>query len=243
MIEDEDPYSVTSPLEIKSLLKTVQRRKALVRMHIKGTESAIVTTILEVDADSNSLLVDTANDGEFNLRVQRAQAVLFDAMVDGVKVQFQADSITSSTHDKLPALRVPLPQSLLRIQRRESYRVEVPLSLQTNCRFRLPNGKPGPVLRVRDISAGGFSVIDSDQEIEAEVGSFLDGCELNLAEVGPVPVALRLVRSTEETLPNGKKQNILGIKFFDISRPAQFKVQQFITILERKQNARRRGFE
>jgi c-di-GMP-binding flagellar brake protein YcgR len=61
--------------------------------------------------------------------------------------------------------------------------------------------------------------------------------------VGAVPVVLRLVRITEDTLPNGKKQQILGMKFFDISRPAQFKVQQFITILERKQNARRRGFE
>lgn len=243
MIEDEDPFSVTSPLEIKSLLKNVQRRKALVRMHIKGSDSSIVTTILDLDPESNSILVDIANDGEFNRRVQEAKAVLFDAMVDGVKVQFESSNITSSTHEKLPALRVPLPETLLRIQRRESYRVEVPMSMQTTCLFRLPNGKPGPVLRIRDISAGGFSAIDPDNDINSEIGTFFDGCELNLPEVGQVPVALRLVRITEETLPNGKKQHILGIKFFDISRPSQFKVQQFITVLERKQNARRRGFE
>jgi c-di-GMP-binding flagellar brake protein YcgR len=243
MIEEEDPFTVTSPLEIKSLLKSVQRRKALVRMHIKGTEASIVTTILHVDADSSSLLVDTASDSEFNQRVLRSPTIMFDTMVDGVKIQFQAGGITTATYDKLPALRVPLPETLLRIQRRDSYRVEVPMSLQTTCRFSLPNGKPGPVMRIRDISAGGISVIGAENELEAEMGSFFDPCELSLPEVGAVPVVLRLVRITEDTLPNGKKQQILGMKFFDISRPAQFKVQQFITILERKQNARRRGFE
>lgn len=243
MIE-EDPYSVTAPLEIKSLLKTVQRRKALVRMHIKGSDASIVTTILDVDNATNSVLVDIANDNEFNQRVMRAEGVSFDAMVDGVKVQFQSGNITAATHDGLPALRVPIPDTLLRIQRRESYRVEVPLSLHTHCRFRLPDGKPGPVLRIRDISAGGISAIDTGNElVDTEEGTILDGCELSLPEVGQVPLSLRLVRISDEALPNGKQQRILGLKYFNINNATQFKVQQFITILERRQNARRRGFE
>jgi c-di-GMP-binding flagellar brake protein YcgR len=238
---EEDPYSVTSPLEIKSLLKSVQRRKALVRMHIKGTDASIVTTILDVLDDS--LLVDIANNTDFNQHVMRAANVSFDAMVDGVKVQFTSGKIGSANHGGLPALRVPMPETVLRIQRRDAYRVEVPMSLQASCRFRMPDGKPGPVLRIRDISSGGISVTDAAQELGADQGTIFDSCELVLPETGNIELSVRLVRKTEETLPNGKKQDILGLKFFNLSRPVQFRVQQFITVLERRQNARRRGFE
>ncbi|NLY26928.1 MAG: flagellar brake protein [Alcaligenaceae bacterium] len=241
--DDDDPFSVTSPLEIKALLKSIMKRNVLMRMHIKGTESSIVTTVLDVNADANAMIVDIAKDTGFNRQATRANDVAFDAMLDGVRVQFSSAGISTTEHHGLPALSVPIPAKVLRIQRREAYRVEIPIANPAVCRFFDADGKPGAALQARDISAGGISLVDPMKQLDNTVGSMFDDCELMLPDVGTAKISVRLVRASDEKLPNGKEQRVLGLRYFNLGKPVQFMIQQYITAIERRLNARRRGFE
>lgn len=241
--DDDDPFSVTSPLEIRALLKSLMKRAVLVRMHIKGTDASILTTVLDINPDTNAVIIDVAKDQGFNRQVTRAHDVAFDAMLDGVRVQFHSAGITMTEHHGLPALSMPMPGKVLRIQRREAYRVEVPVANPAQCRFFDPDGKPGATLQVRDVSAGGLSLFDPMKQLDNTIGTLFDDCELVLPDVGTAKISLRLVRSSDETLPNGKEQRVFGVRYFNTSKPVQFMIQQYITAIERRQNARRRGFE
>src|SRR5690606_29735085 len=132
--DSSDPYLTSSQLEIVRLLRAIEARKSLLRMHLKGRAVAIVTTILDVDAANHRLTVDVSSDPDFNERIISAQEVTFDTMLDKIHIQFSTSNITHCQHDNLPALSMPMPQTLSRIQRREYYRVDIPVTNPASCK-------------------------------------------------------------------------------------------------------------
>ena len=61
---DEDPFLLTAPLEIRSILRTVRRHAALVRMYVKGNpDLSIMTTVLAFDEGASAEVVDEGRTG------------------------------------------------------------------------------------------------------------------------------------------------------------------------------------
>lgn len=243
--DEEDPFLVTSTLEIQSLLRSIEDKGAMLRMQIEGRTVAIVTTILEVDGDTRTMVVDNSADDDFNRRITSAEKVTFETNLDKVRIQFSVSQVTPCLQDNLPALQVPFPESIRRVQRREYYRVDVPVSEPAWCTIVLPAAEGGKTVKldIKDISAGGISVLDNDHVLNNEMGTVYADCRLDLPDAGTVVSSLRIMRSLDEKLNNGKETRLLGCKFFNLSNPMNFIVQQYIGKLERKLNAKRRGFE
>ncbi len=243
--DEEDPFLVTSRLEIQSLLRSIEEKKALLRMHVEGRTVAIITTILEIDAGNDTLIVDNSADEDFNRRISSAEKVSFETNLDKVRIQFSVHQVSPCLHDDLPALRIPFPESIRRVQRREYYRVDIPVSEPALCTLSIADGKGAKnvKLKIQDISAGGISVLDNDHLLDNSLGTVYKDCSLELPEAGTVVTGLQIMRSLDETLLNDKKIRLLGCKFHNLSNPMNFIVQQYIGKLERKLNAKRRGFE
>ncbi|MDS1140493.1 flagellar regulator YcgR PilZN domain-containing protein [Pusillimonas sp. SM2304] len=243
--DNGDPYQTSSQLEIVRLLRSIEARKALLRMHLKGRAVAIVTTILEVDAANHRLIVDVSSDPDFNERIIKAQSVTFDTMLDKIHIQFSTTDITPCLQDNLPALSMPIPQTLSRIQRREYYRVDTPVTHPASCKIPI-KGEHGTIehsLIVKDISAGGVSLVDADHILDNSKGATYKHCKLELPEVGSVVTELRVMRSQDESLANDVERRVIGCKFVNLPNPMQIMVQHYIGLLERKLNAKRRGFD
>jgi c-di-GMP-binding flagellar brake protein YcgR len=168
--------------------------------------------------------------------------VLFETNLDKVRIQFSVQQITACLQDGRPALRAPFPESIRRVQRREYYRVEVPVTEPAWCTIPMPQGKIVK-LEIKDISAGGISVLDNSHLLDTSEDMLYKDCRLELPETGTVVADLQIKRSLHETLSNDKKIHMLGCRFHDLSNPMNFMVQQYIGKLERKLNAKRRGFE
>ena len=243
--DEEDPFLVTSPLEIQSLLRSIATKGVLLRMQIEGRTVAIVTTILDVDADNGVFIVDNSAEEDFNRRVVNADKVLFETTLDKVRIEFSVGKMDSCMQDGRPALRASLPDSVNRIQRREYYRVEIPVSNRAICTVATPGSKAGKQvsLDIKDISAGGISVLDNDRVLNNTLHTVFRACKLDLPEAGTVITDLQIVRSQDDTLANGRPSRSLGFAFINLSNPMNFIVQQYIGKLERKLNAKRRGFE
>lgn len=244
--QDEDPFVLTSPLEIRSILRTVQRHAILVRMYIKGNpDQSIMTTVLAFDETANRVVVDCSPDPELNKRLVNAQTVVFETQIDRIHVSFAAKDLQQASHDNLPALSFPLPASIRRVQRREFYRVEIPLGEPISCSVLITERGKAPrrvIAKLKDISAGGVALVDADNELPHESGITLRNAVITLPEVGEVTVDLDVVRVHTVVLPNKKEIVELGCKFIDIPNAASMLVQSYIGRLERRLNAKRLGY-
>lgn len=244
-MNDDDPFLVTSKYEIFSLLRSMQVKGALLRMHIPGREVAIITTILEADNSTNTFIVDNSADEDFNRRIVKAEEISFDTLLDKIQISFTASEAVACMHDQRPAIMLPIPEAVTRIQRREYYRIDIPVTAPAFCFFTVldSSGTRTVKLEIKDISAGGISVQDHDHSLVHTQGSIFKDCRMELPESGTVACDLRLMRALNVTLPNGKETWHLGCRFIELPGAMNIIVQNYIGKLERKLNAKRRGFD
>src|SRR5699024_10981172 len=92
-------------------------------------------------------------------------------------------------HDGRQALQFPFPHALRRIQRRDHFRVDIPVSAPLWCQVPASE-KTTETLRVKDISAGGLALFDPETLVDAGVGSRLEACTLELPDIGTITFTL-----------------------------------------------------
>lgn len=242
MPNTDDTFLISSYLEIRSLLRAVQNQGTLLRMHTKNHTLALVTTLLDIDDDTQSIIVDNSPDDAFNRRLVQAGSVSFEAMLDKVRIVFTSAGAQACVHDQRPALQLPFPESMQRVQRRESYRVDIPVTMSALATIFNPDANI-TCLVIKDISAGGVSLIDDANTLNNTPGTIYRNCSISLPDVGQIVTDLQIRRSHDITLPSGKKACIIGCQFINLSNPKRIQVQNFIGRLERKLNARFQGLD
>eukprot|EP01030_Chromulinospumella_sphaerica_P010027 gene10027-9835_t len=229
-------------VEIISLLRGIGAKKQLIRMLIQGENDVCVTSILDVDEDSNTVILDTAVDTAQNKRILSASRLSFETSLDKVRILFAADGASATTYGGSPAYRIPVPASLIRLQRREYYRIATPVSNPVRVLLKLPEELGGPTsFPLADISCGGIAILDNKMVLGEAIGREFKECKLELPEIGPVITDLQVRNSLDLTLLNNKSNRRLGCEFMNISRGNLAAVQRYITRLERERNARIAG--
>lgn len=242
MSDSDDPFLVTTPLGIKSVLRALVIQKTWVHMRLDQHSQTTITTLLDVDPDQDHIIVDVASDANFNQHLTQASLVHFDAQVDRVRVQFHTGQATPYVYEQRDALWLPYPGSVRRLQRRDHFRIDIPVTTPLFCERPLKTGQ-SLTLPVKDISAGGVALMDRKEEIAETEGALLRRCIFELDEVGSVEVNLRIRRISNQLLGDGKPTRVIACEF-DHPAPADaIKIQNYIVRLERMLNARRRGFD
>lgn len=236
-------YEVESRREIVALLRQIGEKHQLVRMLIKGEADVCVTTVLEVDPDTNTMVLDRSIERMQNERIVEAGKVRCETSLDKIRILFNAENLRHTLFEGEAALRADIPASLIRLQRREYYRMETPVSNPVRAIIPLPPelGAGTGVFPLHDISCGGIAILDNKLQLDTTIGSTIPNCRIELPEVGPVTVALQVRNSLDMTLLNNKTNRRIGLQFVDISRGGMAGVQRYITKLERERNARLAG--
>jgi c-di-GMP-binding flagellar brake protein YcgR len=241
---DYSPYQVHSRREIIALLRSLQEHGQLVSLLINGGSEAVVTSILDVDSVNNVVIVDSAPNKDLNDRIVKSDNVSFETFLDRIRILFFSDDVRSCMHDNLPALCFSIPLTLIRLQRREFYRVATPVANPVRCVITPldEDGKPlEPVSTyLQNISAGGIALVDEKKALDNTIGLIYKNCRLDLPGGTPVTTSLQ-VRNSQELTFNGRSLRRLGCMFINLPSAALAAVQRYITKLEREQNARSTG--
>lgn len=242
-LEDWHDYEVGSRREIVALLRQIGEKHGLIRMLIKGEADVCVTSILAVDEDSNTLVLDRSIDPDQNTRIMAAPRVKCETSLDKIRILFGAGNLSATTWRGEPALRCDLPPTLIRLQRREYYRMPTPVTnpVRALVPVLIDAGGGMGVFPLHDISVGGIALLDSRLQLGTVVGRVIEGCRIELPEIGPISTSLEIRNSLDLTLLNHKTTRRLGCQFVDISRGALAAVQRYITKLERERNAKLAG--
>jgi len=239
------PYLVHSRMEVASLFYTLVKEKPLVSMLINHGSEAVVTSILHFDDKKNVVIVDGAPNEELNKRIVSSDSVSFESSLDNIRILFFSSHVKTCIFNESPALSFKLPETLVRLQRRDFYRVKTPILNPIKCTIQIPDrsGKVSKTVcaNVQNISAGGLSLADDQKALDSTQGRRFSNCRIDIPGSTPIVVTLQVKSSQEITFANGKSILVVGCMFVDMPNNVLSLVQRYITKLEREQNARSSG--
>lgn len=242
-LENWHDFEISSRREIIALLRNIGEKNQLIRMLIHGEADVCVTSILDVDPDTSTVILDRSINREQNERILGARRVSFETTLDKIRILFACDGVTETTYENSPALKIALPTTLVRLQRREFYRMATPVSNPVRAIIPMPEelGGGSAIFPLSDISCGGIAILDNKLVLGNTIGNNYEGCRIDLPDIGTVLTTLQIRNSLDLTLLNNKSNRRLGCHFIDISRGNLAMVQRYITKLERERNARIAG--
>jgi c-di-GMP-binding flagellar brake protein YcgR len=242
-LENWHDYVVVSRREIVALLRQIGEKSQLVRLMIKGDLDVCVTSLLHVDPDTNTIILDRSVSREQNERIVSAGTVRCETSLDKIRILLALENLREVTFEGGNALRADIPASLIRLQRREFYRMQAPVTHPVLAVIPLPLELGGgtTTFPLADISCGGVALLDNQHQLGATIGETFINCRIDLPEIGPVICSLQVRNTVDMTLLNNKTSRRLGCRFADISRANMAAVQRYITKLERERNARMAG--
>ena len=228
-------FAIHSRSEIIFLLRTIQKRKLLVNLDLPDSRHCVITSVLAVDEANNALILDSARDDALNLELLAGHRAEFSCSVDGVAISFAIGAVRACDYDRLPALRVALPGSLIRLQRREHFRVQLPITHPVKCIVPpTENSELEPITaNIIDIGCGGVAIAESSGRLGTETGRTLPECRLLLPEVEMIVTTLEVWNSAQIRLQNGAYQTRFGCKFIGLPNDMVASLQRFIMDLER----------
>lgn len=242
-LENWHDFEVESQREIVALLRSIGEKNQLIRMQVHGESEVCVTSILDIDADRQIVILDRPVDTGQSRRMVAASGITFETSLDKIRILFSSNSVEECMHGDMPALKMAVPDTLIRLQRREYYRMNTPVS--NPVRVTIPmvteEGTTNMPFPLADISCGGIAIMDNKLVLGDTIGKNYQGCRIDLPEIGIITVTLQIRNSLDMTLLNNKLNRRLGCQFVDLSRGTLAQVQRYITRLERERNARIAG--
>lgn len=242
-IDEDDPiysrYLVHSRQEIAQVLRAVGRQTEMVTAYFNRGNEFFLTSIVEADPNTGRLIVDCGTDEAVNGRAVAGGRVMFVTSQDRVKVQFSVARLERVQYQGKPAFRAPFPTELLKLQRREYYRLAMPVGSPVMCVIPIASGKLE--LTVADISVGGAALSGFPLSETLEIGQQFSNARIVLPEEGTIVSALEVRNIQELTLRTGAQVRRAGCRFIDIPAAHQAIIQRYIIRVDRERRALVRG--
>lgn len=233
-------YLLRSPREVLAVLRQVATQGDLITIYFNSGKDFLLTTLLEVN--DKEALFDRGSNAEMNQRALAAEKLFCITRHDKVKLQFILPGVREVEQQGRKVLAAPLPETLLRLQRREYYRLHTPITRPLMCQIPVAMTDGSVQIyehNVIDISLGGLSLQVGDVPFEA--GQEWHDCTLDLPQIGVLTLTLRILNFYDIILRNGQRSQRAGCRFVDIPASAQNLIQRYIVRIERERKARESG--
>ncbi len=244
---EERECRITSAREIESIVRDTAHSGANTALYYNPNNNFIMTTILDVDEDG--MWLEPGRSATANFEIKSSKLLRLVSAHNQVKIQFTVGSASSVSYDGHPALFVPLPDSLYRLQRREFFRLALPPTEQLHCIVNITSPKTECVpiqndqhdmtvidieMPATDISGGGIGLVHKEGEDDIRVGETYSACQINLPETGTILVDI-LVKNIIPLSTTRAGQTILraGCEFKSLDAQTANKLQRFITEKQR----------
>jgi c-di-GMP-binding flagellar brake protein YcgR len=193
-----------------------------------------LTSILAIDPEKNTMVMDYGIDEALNQKALATKKLTFITSLDRIKIEFVCTSIKKICFEDGDAFIVNFPDSLVRMQRRNYFRVVTPATSPLKCVIPLPEEQEGNAAEITllDISCGGVAVIDHHPIISFDPETIFENCQINLPNAGTIITDIQVRNTYEVTLRNGLACKRAGCEFITLPSNMLAMVQRYITRLE-----------
>lgn len=237
--EELEKFTTQNRREILFYLHQLINDGERVSVVFDGGNETVLTVLLDIDEAENMLVFDWGGSETANRKLLRCERNFFVCSPHGVKNQFMTGLVYETTYKKRPAFATRLPTQYTRLQRREFFRLVLPLTRRPPCLLRQDDGSTLQ-LSVVDISIGGIAAELTGGKLDYAIGQTLKGARIELKGIGTLDVDLE-VRNSGEVQRGGKVAARIGCQFVKLSHAMENQLQRFITDVQREERARLNG--
>jgi c-di-GMP-binding flagellar brake protein YcgR len=242
---DYSQYLLYSKSEILSVLRSLIQKGSLITVHFDQGHAFLLTSMLTLTPDNAQFILDIGSNDEMNRKALLARILIFTTVLDKVKIQFRLKALTMTQYDGRSAFLGAVPETLLRLQRREYFRLATPIANRINliATTRPREGSPLTIeIPLLDISGGGVGLMATPELAPFfNKGDTLDDCKIILADEGLLLATLYVRNMFDVTTRSGAQYVRVGCEFVDLPSPRLSMVQRYITRIERERKARLSG--
>jgi c-di-GMP-binding flagellar brake protein YcgR len=226
--EIEDKYFLLSRIEILSVLNELAHRREPVSVYFGGGQHFILTVLLSARPDG--LVFDLGGDEKANRLLEKAQQCVFIGFPDGIKIQFTGLNPERFMWGDQEAFWVPIPERVIRLQRRDSYRILLPIVKALHAKFYDADAKTLGNWAMHDLSVAGFGIY-TEGEPPFKVGDQIPQVTIDIATKSPLfcPVSVKHITFIERTRL-GKYQ--VGFSFVNLPHTMDIAIQKTILNIE-----------
>ncbi|SEO29634.1 c-di-GMP-binding flagellar brake protein YcgR, contains PilZNR and PilZ domains [Nitrosospira multiformis] len=234
--DNNKKYRISSKNDILSVLRVMIRNNSQSTCYFGDAGSFFPTALLDLDSQHGEMVLDYGPDEEINQQALQAEKWNVVAFPNQVKVQFSCQQIGKTEFEGRDAFLAQIPKSLLRMQKREYYRVTTPTIAPVECVIPLLEEKSPSTVEVllQNLSCGGMAVIDSNGRGNFEEGSVYENCRITLPDIGTVNVSMRIIRvePADTGLVHDLQSQRVNCEFVDAGENVLSLIQRYIIRLE-----------
>jgi c-di-GMP-binding flagellar brake protein YcgR len=238
-MEYESPFLIDSPEKIIRHLYILLKHKCLLTAYFGDNDDSFITTILDLHLKNNLLIFYHGPKGDAIEQLLNSSKITFKTVCLGVEVVFDTIRLAKIQHHGLSVFAVPIPASMLWMERRAFYRLKSPASKSSYCRLPLKDQELIN-LKLYDISLGGFSMLTDSKEVSDLMMLYtsFEQCKLILADADADTDTDTIsfeIRSKYIINPeNSNRIEKIGCKFTRITPAFENIIQRYMQQIERE---------
>lgn len=232
---DEDiEFRIKSKKAMQSILQAIADQGTHVGLFYGNGKNFILTMLL--GANEHGMWLDVGPFPPENKQLLLSDKITFVSVHQHVKIQFLAHDIQTDLFENSEAFYIELPDYLLRIQRREHFRIAIPSTSPVKCIIPIqPENPDDPVIMrevpVEDISGGGIGLLCEENEAELLPKKVFQNCQILIPEVGNLTVTIEIRNGINFNAGN-KIHKRVGCLFLRLGNQENIQLQRYITHLQ-----------
>lgn len=234
--ENLDDFSFTQRRDIVYHLRQLVEDGHQVSISFNEGRETILSILLDVNEENGLLIFDWGSSEAVNKRFLASDKNFFVAMPDGIRHQFICAKPSQISYKKRPAFSVALPKKYIRLQRRDFFRLLLPMTMRPTFRVALTASSEldGSVI---DIGLGGLSIEVAEANVRCEVGDRLQVARIYFKSADVLRADIE-VRYKAKMRRGTKQVTRLGCRFSHLDPAQELLLQKYITNVQRDERAR-----
>lgn len=229
-----EEFSLSAVPTLRKLINTIEEDEHELYVYLQSDHTQFVTEILNIDWTSGLMWLGTPYEKSLSANCNASTAYVMVSFPDGVKVQFAGLGILQSQYQGADALRIAIPKSIVRLQRRNYFRVMADEELNSQVKLEIPlNDSPVGLI---DISLAGCGLSVQATGTPHQSGEIIKDVRLTLPDGGGSMLVELVVRNIKHMVDNPAIIQ-LGCEMKTLERGAERRLQRFLLATERRQRA------
>ena len=177
----DERFRVNNPVDVMGYLREAARSRILCNVRAAGHGESYLSRLFAIDDNTDALVFDTPRAPVIARLLTPGATVSIELTLHHVRIHFDASIRQIGAYQGEPSLFVAIPDAIVRLQRRENYRISVPA--RRSVRLTLNPEHPGlRNLKLADLSCGGASITLSGTLDEYPTGKVFEHAQLSLDE-------------------------------------------------------------
>jgi flagellar brake protein len=234
----EEDFIVRHTKQILQILNALKDEVTYLKVSFNHGEDDYLTSIINIDADNQYLYLDMTIDEDFNKRMLASSELLIHKD-NGIRIRWKAREHSMISLSDGNALRIELPQELVRLQRRELFRLKPPMAVPIPCVIPVPDTSNSALTEniqynLVDVSLGGIGlIVQKDLHPSLVIGATFEDCKIDFPNVGQAQLNLEVKNIIPLTSNKSEENYRVGFEFKNTSRSSESLIQKYTFNLER----------